>query len=423
MPKTKNKKNGFAALYITVLVMAFVFAAALSISLITLGQQKISINVVDSSQAYLTAEAGIEDALFRLATSSSWVSPYSFTVASSSVTTTISDIVGGMRTVTAEGNYSNRFRKLQVVYGMSSDSISFHYGAQVGEGGLVMGNNSQIIGNVFSNGDITGSGSTTNDVIVAGNGHKIQGSSAGNRLKVGGNAIVYSCKDSKISGNLTYAVGGTVDNCDVNGATATQTEEITPIALPISQSQIDEWKNAAAAVEVRIGDVNITGTQTLGPVKIIGNLSVGNGDTLEVNGTIYATGTIVLNQNSILKLKSSYGSLSGIIIADGTITTNNNVAINGSGQPGSYVLIISTSFSTNTANPAINVNNNAAGAIFYANSGLINLNNNTNAREITGYKIEIAPTAIVQYESGLASALFSSGPGGSWEVADWKEIE
>jgi hypothetical protein len=69
------------------------------------------------------------------------------------------------------------------------------------------------------------------------------------------------------------------------------------------------------------------------------------------------------------------------------------------------------------------VNNNAAGAIFYTSNGLILLSNNMLAREVTGYKIQIDNNAVIEYESGLESSIFSSGPGGSWIVENWKETE
>jgi hypothetical protein len=111
-----------------------------------------------------------------------------------------------------------------------------------------------------------------------------------------------------------------------------------------------------------------------------------------------------------------------VIIADGVITVENNVIISGSGQPGSYVLILSTK--SDTTNPVINIRNNSAGsAIYYANSGLIYLKNNMVAREVTGYKIQIENNAEIQYESGLEEANFSSGPGGSWKIVSWREGE
>lgn len=53
---------------------------------------------------------------------------------------------------------------------LSSDNVQFFYGIQVDSGGVTMGNNSQLIGNIFSNGNIIGGSGTiiTGEAIVAG---------------------------------------------------------------------------------------------------------------------------------------------------------------------------------------------------------------------------------------------------------------
>jgi len=423
--RIQNKKfkiqKGFVALYLTILVLALVFGIVVSISLLTLNQQKILRNITRSTQSYYLAEAGIEDALLRLKKKMNFSSPYSFKLGNGTTTVEISDIIGGSRTINSKGNVSNTIKKIQVVYAISKQKVSFYYGAQVGAGGLIMGNGSKVLGNVYSNGSVIGAGTIQNSVIVAGNGNRIEG------ITVGENATVFTCKNSIINGNLIYVSGGSVQNCQVKGSTSIRPNEIPPRDLPISQSQIDKWKEEAANGGVTTTDISISGTKILGPIQIgtssnPKNLTVQNGATLIVKGTIYVTGNITFSNGSTIKLDSFYGSLSGVIIADGVITVENNVIISGSGQPGSYVLILSTK--SDTTNPVINIRNNSAGsAIYYANSGLIYLKNNMVAREVTGYKIQIENNAEIQYESGLEEANFSSGPGGSWEIVSWREIE
>jgi hypothetical protein len=423
--RIQNRKfkiqKGFVALYLTILVLALVFGIVVSISLLTLNQQKILRNITRSTQSYYLAEAGIEDALLRLKKKMNFSSPYSFKLGNGTTTVEISDIIGGSRTITSKGNISNTIKKIQVVYAISKQKVSFYYGAQVGAGGLIMGNGSKVLGNVYSNGSVIGAGTIQNSVIVAGNGNRIEG------ITVGEDATVFTCKNSIINGNLTYVSGGSVQNCQVKGSTSIRPNEIPPRDLPISQSQIDKWKGEAANGGVTTTDISISGTKILGPIQIgtsrnPKNLTVQNGATLIVKGTIYVTGNITFSNGSTIKLDSSYSSLSGVIIADEVITVENNVIISGSGQPGSYVLILSTK--SDTTNPVIDIRNNSAGsAIYYANSGLIYLKNNMVAREVTGYKIQIENNAEIQYESGLEEANFSSGPGGSWEIVSWREIE
>jgi len=142
--RDKNSKNGFAALYLTVLILAVIIAISVSISILTFSQQKISRNITKSSQAYYAAEAGIEDALLRLIKNLNWSSPYTLSVDNGTSTIEISDIVGGSRTITSEGNVAERRRKIQVAYEISSEKTSFYYGAQVGEGGIEMQDTAKI---------------------------------------------------------------------------------------------------------------------------------------------------------------------------------------------------------------------------------------------------------------------------------------
>lgn len=418
----QNNQKGFAALLITVLILALAFIITTSIAVLNFNEQKILQIVVKSSQSYFLAEAGAEDALLRLKKGLSWSSPYVIRLNSGTSTVAISDNIGGSRTITAEGNILGKKRKIQVVYTISTQKISFFYGAQVGDGGMSMGNNAKVEGNVYSNGSVTSAkGYITGSIVVARNGNRIEG------LQITGNAESFSCKDSTIGGILTYVSGGSVVNCSASGSVQTKPNEIPAQNLPIPQSQIDAWKQDAQSGGTIAGDYTIPGgtTQNLGPIRITGNLVINNNATLNMRGTIWVVGNIRTNNGTTVKLDSaSYGLNSGVLIADGKITVRPGTTLVGTGQTGSYLLLLSTNPELlDMNNPAIDIDNTAQGAIFYTSQGLIVLRNNVEAREITGFKIYLDNNAEVEYESGLENASFSSGPGGSWEVANWKEVE
>ena len=63
--------------------------------------------------------------------------------------------------------------------------------------------------------------------------------------------------------------------------------------------------------------------------------------------------------------------------------------------------------------------------ILYAADGVVEVSNNAALKEITANKIHLSNGASVTYESGLASPLFSSGPGGGWEIQDqsWQLLQ
>ncbi len=419
----KNNQKGFVVFFITILVLVAVFGIALSVSLLTLGQQKIINNIIKATQAYYIAEAGIEDALLRLNNNPSMAAlSYNFNVGSGAASIDILDMLVGSRTIISQGDILNRTKKLRVVRAITTDGVSFFYGSQAGDGGIYMENNSIIYGNVFSNSSVMGSGTITETVIVAGNGNKIQGTMID--LTIGGDAYVHTCEDSNIAGTLTYVSGGSFGSCTAGGGFVNGgPNEIEPIDLPISQGQIDNWKSdiADAGVQFSSHIVSSGTTEYLGPLKIEGDLTIENNATLILNGNLWVTGNILIENGGIIRLDSGYGSTSGVIIANGNITAINGSILEGSGSEGSYIMLLSTS--VYDGSPAIDVMNTAEGAVFYASDGMIRLHNNADIHEAVGWKIYLDNNAEITYETGLANLLFSSGPSGGWKTIEWTEIE
>lgn len=432
MLNIKNNQKGFAVFLITILIFAVMLGIGVSITILTLGEHNISRNIIKSSQAYYIAEAGIEDALLRLVKGMNLVSTSTLNVDGGSATVAISDIVGGSRTIISEGNMENRVRKIEVAYEVGAEKVSFHYGAQVDEGGMIMYNNSKVEGNIFSNGSIILSGAAGDKGIITEGVIVASTSTAGNNiikgLKIGeesgADAFAYSCESCSIGGKL-YLSGGTAVDCEAGGGT-TSSEAVAKKSLPITQEQIGKWRAAASSSEVWVGDYEIAGkeTESFGPRKIEGSLTIGIKGVLIMKGTIWVTGTTTIYNNATVKLApENYGSRSGVLISDGRIIIENGAILEGSGQTGSYLMLLSTNPSLSEEESAIYVKNNALAAIFYAANGLIILDNNMEVREVTGYKIILKPNAVIKYKTGLIDTLFTSGPGGSWEVASWKETE
>lgn len=421
----KRRKKGFAAFFVTILVIIIMIVIGGGMTVLIISELKMLRNITDSTKAYYMAEAGIEDGLLRLRRGMSWSSPYDIVEGEVKTSVSISDKVGGARIITSTGDFLSRIRRVQAVYAISTTDVSFHYGAQVGEGGMTMANNSRVLGNVYSNGNITpaggGVGYIDDTVIVAQNGNVIDS------LVVGGDAYAYSCIDCNIDGDLTYSNSGVNDGCTVAGSVTTQDEEIPAEPLPVSQEKVDDWKLAAEEGGVIMGDYEVAGgeIERLGPVKIDGSMLVDNNSTLIMTGVIWITGDLRVDNGSTIELdRNSYGSLSGVMVVDGRSKFKPGTVLKGSGEEGSYLMLLSTNTElVDTADPAIEVGNNCDSAIFYTTQGLIVLLNNINAREVTGYKIHMANNAEISYESGLEKASFVSGPGGSWEVTGWKEVE
>lgn len=216
--------------------------------------------------------------------------------------------------------------------------------------------------------------------------------------------------------------------------------------MPFSEGNIQDFKTAAEGggiITGNCGDGGVAecvipdnGILSLGPKKIIGNLTLTKKQTLIItSGPLYFTGNIDIDSaaGATAKCDSAFGSKSCAIIVDGWIHLKNNTVFQGSGEPGSYIIVLTTLNGCNGGgqnlpqcthhNAAIDIHNNATGAIFYTNNSMANLHNGVNVSELTAYKIRLDNNAVITYEQGLASAQFSSGPSGSWKIKSWTEIK
>lgn len=216
----------------------------------------------------------------------------------------------------------------------------------------------------------------------------------------------------------------TTNTCSVTGASYAGTPDSPQQSMPISQAQIDEWKNVAASGGTHNGNYTLINgaTATIGPLKIAGDLILDNNVTLYLTGPIWVDGNISVSNNAVIRIDQSIGGSGLAIIADspsnpgtkGLVSIGNNADIVGNNFAGSYPLVIST----NTGGSAITLNNNTAGAIYYAANGTVVVSNNAGGYQLTGYAISLSNNATITYQSGLADVSFSNGPGGSWAKID-----
>ncbi len=228
-----------------------------------------------------------------------------------------------------------------------------------------------------------------------------------------------------IGGDAYYASS---NSCSVSGSSYSGTPDSPKQNMPISQAQIDEWKSVAQSGGTHNGDYNISGgsTQTIGPLYINGNLTLSNNAVLYLTGPVWVKGNINLSNNSFVRIDASLGNNGTVLLADnpdnpsgsGAITISNNAQILGNNFPNSFPLVISAK----SGSGAINLSNNTAGAIYYTTSGFIMVSNNAGASQLTGYGINMSNNSTITYQSGLASATFSNGPGGSWAKVEGSYI-
>lgn len=433
---------GFAALLALFSVTGLVLIVTFSVSAIILNRTQTSKILALSAQSYYSAESGAEDAVLRKL--KNYVFPSgALNLDGASVTQNITTI-GNTTTIDSLSSYSGNVRKTRVRLLVTADSVSFHYGVQVGAGGLEMDNNSTVNGNIYSGGDIKGSSGAkiTGDAYAAG-ANKIED------VIVGGDAHAHEIKTSKICGDAYYQ---TIDATSLNflnspsnptcpdpltsGAAHPGSPDPEILPVPILASDIADWKTDAATGGTISGNYSVTNNISLGPKEITGNLVMtSNNKTLTVTGTIYVRGKIDISNGSAIQCAASYGANSCIVLADGDIHIANNGIFSGSGTEGSFLMMLTTLQCDGTSgtspdgkpcghhNGAIDLHNGATGVIFYASSGMINLHNGVGVTEATAHKLRLDNLASVNYDQGLVNAAFSTGPGAGWQIDSWNETE
>ena len=240
-----------------------------------------------------------------------------------------------------------------------------------------------------------------------------------------GNAYAHQILNSWVKCDAYYKT----DPADIAGTTVKRTKypnsvDPPPENMPISDGQIADWKAAALENDPIEGDYTVSDDASLGPIKITGSLTVDINVHLTLTGTIWVVGDITFGNGSTTSLDTTYGASSGLIVSDGVINASNGSFFEGSGDPASYIMVLSTNSSL-TEPGAMNIVNNANPVIFYAAHGMATIQNNANLKEVTAYKLKLKQNAWVEYESGLATAKFANGPGGVWKVINktWQEIK
>lgn len=377
-----------------------------------------------SKQALLASNSGIEEALYRLRTGKNLPNSVTLTIGSS--TATVSTLVTPQgKKITVEGlrNVYHRKFTASVSYG---SGVSFHYGVQSGQGGFVLQNSSNVVGNVYSNGTVTGSGNYVyGDVVSAGASGTIDG------VHATGTAYAHTIKNSTIDKDAYYT---TLTNTTVNGVKHANSADQSPAPMPISDELIAEWEawaddNVATCTN---GSYEITESMTVGPLKVPCDLMIkGNGITVLLNGPIWVAGNVTTQNGPIIKVHPDLQVQSVAIIADnpanpsgsGIATIGQNTQFQSSGTSGSYVFMVSQNTSAETGGSlnAIDIGQSAGALVAYAGHGKITLGQSVNIKEVTAYKIVLINTASVKYDSGLPSVLFQSGPGGGYDLTDWFE--
>ncbi len=242
---------------------------------------------------------------------------------------------------------------------------------------------------------------------------------------VSDDAWAHTVKGATVTGTI-YCQTSSYTNKPCN----TTKPDPSPQPMPLSDGNIQEWKDDAEAGGIITGDYHV-GWQgaDIGPKKITGNLLVDGGGTLTLTGTLWVQGKITLTGGAKLKLSTIYGANSGAIVSDNYVSIGGGSTFSGSGTDGSYPFLITTSNCpvgpSCAGNNAIYLSGGAGTVALVAQSGTVQINGGSSLKAVTANQIVMSGGATLEYDSGLINENFFSGPGGSWEMTPqtWQLLE
>ena len=420
-----QNNSGLIVIFNSLMFIAILSAILFGITNVIVSRYSSSRSFAMSKQSYLAAQSGIGEVYYRLKSNMPVPASLNIQLSSASASINTSDIPAGksINVDSAAGEYERN-----VLMNLSlGTGISFHYGIQSGNGGFYMENSSKVYGNIFSTGIITGTGNYVyGDVISAGPAGLISS------IHATGTAFAHTIQNSTVDKDAYYM---DLINTSVVGTKYPNSPDQSPVSLPISDAQIDEWKQQAmdaGDVVCTDGTYKIDTDTPLGPKRIPCDLEISGNPTVTIGGYIWVVGNIVTKNSPIIKMSSALANKNIALIADdpsdrvdgSRIIIANSTVFQGSGSPGSFVFLISQNHSAEEggSTEAISLGNSSAAMVAYASHGLISLQNNMSLKEVTAYKITLRNSASVTYDTGLASALFEAGPGGGYDLLDWLEI-
>lgn len=235
---------------------------------------------------------------------------------------------------------------------------------------------------------------------------------AGNNTSVNGNVHANTIENLTIGKDAYYK---TIISSTVNGDSFPNSDDPPPKVFPISDANVTDWQNQAQTNGIVAGDISAC-IDILDSKKYVGNVTFDNNCIVTVKSPVWISGNLTLNNKNTLKLDPSFGLSSGVIIVDGIVNLGNDNVLQGTGEGLSILMFLSTYDSRSNGVSAIKVNNTGNSGVFYAHKGIIEPGNKNNFKELTAWQIKLTNDSVINYETGLSSTLFTSGPSGSFSL-------
>lgn len=401
--------------------------------------------LADGKQSFLTSESLTDDVVYRRIFDTFSIDTMESMQLGNVIaySTSTYDSVSDIYTIDTSAQVGKTIRKSYAELSVTTGS-SFNYGLQAGNGGIDLDNGARVFGNIYANGPVTGSNRSDifGDVVSAGPTGLIRD------IHATGSVYANSIDDLETDVAAYYNVdqhptGPSASNIPA-GQRYTPSANLATTSFPFSTTTIQEWKDSITSVitstdpECISGTYTIDNSITLGYTKIECNVDIKDlgspATVVTLTGPLWIVGNLSFTQGPEIRAQPSLGRKSVQMIVDNPsnrltsskISLNQSTQFTGTGDSRSYVMILSMNESSSLGGPeiAINLTNSADGSIIaYAEKGLVQIGNHTDLKEITAHQINVGQNTDVVYETGLASLIFTSGPGGSYVIDDWQQAE
>ena len=431
-----------------VLIIVIVFFVAIALTVVAgvtgpiARELRVGSDLQLSKQSYFTAEAGGEDAYYRIRNNLAVSFPFTLALAGATSTVSLTVLDPISEEIVSQGNNRNLIRTVVKEITVTS-GFDFGFALQAGIGGIWLHNNASVNGDVYSSGPVVSSNSSPNSYNVI-HGGIVSAGAEGlvNQVRATSSVYAHTITNTTVGKDAYYQTfGGATSSVTVAGLKYPDSADQPILPLPITDALISQWENDAligGTATCTNGSYTISASVTIGPKKIPCDLTIsGNGTVVTLAGALWVMGDVSISGSGgsgvQMKVADSVGNRSVLVIADdpGNNATSALITINGNsnfygstGNADSYVMLISQNNSAENGEDelAIQVINGAAGNLLtYAPHGEIKLENTVNLREVTAYKLTLINNAIVNYSLGLSQTLLTSGSGGAWKIRLWKE--
>lgn len=424
-----NAEGGQVMLLVTILLLGGSMVIASGTLTVAKNQVRVATENSIAKDTHTLSEGAVEEVVYRHLQGMDVSATETLTENGVSATVVTTNVGGGKR-IHATGALNGRERTTEVEL-RTGNSFSFSYGVQSDSGGIELDNSASVIGDVFANGDIIGH----NKEMIYGN--IVTGGPSGYvyEVRATGSVRSHELEDVYVEGDAYYQVKDiltTVDGTEYPGSGDPATS-----SLPLPESLLDQWQTEAEAdnitnspcpYEIKNTTDTISGKYTCG-------MKITNSSVVTLDGPVWVVGDIEIENSSAISINPALGDKSIPIIVDdpsdrsgsGIITLKNSTTFAGTGDPRSFVFLISRNndISTGGSNAAIEISNSAAGdLVLYTNGGMIQAENNTTLTAAIAYKIFLKNSAQAVYDTELDDILFTSGSSTNTYVIDsWKEVE